>query len=250
MTLRSFIEETTQDDTVLTLANPESPPPVRNLLVKTFENYSVAVTEETTTDLPQDTVAVVRDGDVVATSPLEELRQVVLFVNSDIYTTGGRELADLEVPDVLLALENTPFRLRGFPVSNTQKLLLITLSRYVEKVAYERGAGTVRAAFQRLSRLDDEQGTRDVYEQLASAGLDVHAYGVPDRVPTDLDVEFHGGRDCEYRKTWVVSYRPVDETARHAALVAHEQSPQVWDGYWTFDETEVRAVDDYMRSEL
>lgn len=232
------------------LVNREAPEPVTDLLGNTFTGQSVTVTEESVPDLPSDTVALVENGTVVARSPLEELRTTVLFVNSDIYSTGQRELGELDLPDVLVELADTPFRLRGFPMSDTQKLLLVTLSRYVEQLAFEGRSGTLRAAFQRLSRLEDEHGTKRVYRTLAGTDLDVHVYGVPDTVPTGLDVHVHRGRSREYRKTWVVSYRPATDGGRHAALVAYERSREVWDGCWTFDADRVRDIDEYMTAEL
>ena len=69
------------------------------------------------------------DGAVVAGSTLAELGEAVLFVNSDLYTTGSRALDDMDLPAVITGLEDALFTLRGYPESNRQKLLLLTSSR-------------------------------------------------------------------------------------------------------------------------
>ena len=52
-------------------------------------------------------------------------------MNSDLFTTGTRSL---ERTDVLDGLAGTRFLLRGYPASDTGKLLLILISRYTEKL--------------------------------------------------------------------------------------------------------------------
>ena len=56
------------------------------------------------------------------------------MVNSDLFTTGTRSLERTDVPDVLDGLAGTRFLLRGYPASDTGKLLLILISRYIEKL--------------------------------------------------------------------------------------------------------------------
>ena len=45
------------------------------------------------------------DGEPLATSPLGALQDALLFVNSDIYVSGARELADVDTPDALVGLD-------------------------------------------------------------------------------------------------------------------------------------------------
>jgi riboflavin biosynthesis pyrimidine reductase len=52
------------------------------------------------------------------------------------------------MPDVLDGLTETPFTLRGYPESNSEKLLLILVSRQIERLAWEGGSGTLRSSFQ------------------------------------------------------------------------------------------------------
>ncbi len=68
--------------------------------------------------------------------------------------------------------------------------------------------GTIRSSFQRLSRIDDELGTRRVYERLGGTGVDAHPYGVPDAPPTGLDATIHGGRSVDFTDSWFVVFEP------------------------------------------
>jgi hypothetical protein len=211
-------------------------------------------------------LALLVEGDeVVAGSTLRELGDAVLFVNSDLYITGSRSLDDVDLPSVIGRLSDTTFTLRGYPESNRQKLLLITISRFIERVAWAAGDGTLRSSFQRLSRIDDEVGTREVYESVADAGVDTHLYGVPDELPRDLDAVVHGGDSRDFTHSWFVVYRPpegphavADETTTDLArgveggvgLLAVETEPRVWRGTWTYDESRVRAMNRYVERNL
>ncbi|WP_144799295.1 hypothetical protein [Halorubrum depositum] len=219
-------------------------------------------------DDPEDVenLALLVEGDeVVAGSTLGELGDAVLFVNSDLYITGTRTLTDVDLPAVIRGLDDTTFTLRGYPESNRQKLLLITISRFIERAAWVAGDGTLRSSFQRLSRIDDEVGTREVYESVAGTGVDTHLYGVPDDLPRGLDAVVHGGDSRDFTRSWFVVYRPpegphsVDDVAGPdlergveggVGLLAVETEPRVWRGMWTFDEARVRAMNRYIERNL
>lgn len=170
MSLAQFVEAADQPQQSLVVVNREAPRPVQGMLEDLFSNQPVTVQERNQVeDADSDIVYLIEDSEVVARSSLEALQESILFVNSDLYITGAREPTEVEVPDVLKELVGVRFRLRGYPESHTEKLLLITISRYIERLAIETDSGTHRASFQRLSRINDEQGTRMVYEQLANS---------------------------------------------------------------------------------
>ena len=208
-------------------------------------------------------VLLVEDGELVASSSLEALVQAILLLNSDLYITGARELSEVDLPAVLTGLSETVFTLRGYPESNRQKLLLITISRFIERAASEAGGGTLRSSFQRLSRLEDEVGTRDVYEEVVERGVDTHVYGVPDSVPENLGATVHGGRTRNYTDTWFVVFRP-DGGAEHVsadtnlqraseggiALLAVEVDDRLWKGVWTYDTERVERIARTIRQDL
>lgn len=211
-------------------------------------------------------LALLVEGDeVVAGSTLGELGDAVLFVNSDLYITGSRTLDDIDLPSVIGGLADTTFSLRGYPESNRQKLLLITISRFIERAAWMAGDGTLRSSFQRLSRLDDEVGTRRVYERVTEGGVDTHLYGVPDDLPRDLDAVIHGGDTRDFTDSWFVVYRPPEGPQsldadpgtdlkrgieNGVSLLAVEVEPRVWRGLWTFEPDRVRSVNRYIERNL
>jgi len=215
--------------------------PVRETVERVFENQPVSVT--TGTPDQGDEIVVARDGGVVASSSTDELLRSLLLVNSDVYLTGGQDLEEIEVPDILKALEETPFQLRGYPESDSEKLILTVISREIERIAYERGEGTLRVGFQYLSRLVDEPGTYEVYEQLCDTDLDVHVYGVEDaRPPAELDLTVHPGTSEFHRRSWFVVFDPPSSDERPAGLYAIEREPNHWDGFWTFRSESVESI--------
>jgi len=215
--------------------------PVRETLARIFDTQPVSVTEGTADQ--QAEIVVVEDGTIVASSSVDEVLQAVLLVNSDAYTSGSRTLAESKLPAVLKALADVPFQLRGYPVSDSEKLLLIAVSRAIERQAYDLGAGTLQVGFQQLSRLVDEPGTYRVYEQLCETDLDIHVYGVADVLPPDeLDLTVHTGSSQLHRRGWFVVFQPEGADDQPAALFSTEQESNQWRGFWTFDAERVASI--------
>jgi hypothetical protein len=255
--LRAFLDRLDDPERSLVVHNRSSPEAARNLLEDLLDNQPVPVRESFDPDeevAEEDVVLLVEDGRVLARSTMDELLSAVLLVNSDLYTTGGRSLSEVELPEVLERLDDVPFHVRGYPESNKEKLLLITISRVIERTAAEASSGTLRSSFQRLSRIEDERGTRAVYETVGSRGVDVHVYGIPDRdLEGKLPVTVHGGTAEEYRRSWFVVYTPDDPTTErneHVGLLALEDEPNVWNGFWTYRDDLVRDLDAYIRRAL
>jgi hypothetical protein len=251
VSLQQFLDSTERGPLSLVVVNREAVDPIQDLLEELFNYQPVDVSEAETPDDQTDMVYLVEDETVIATSRLEELKQTILLVNSDLYVTGSRTPVELELPAVLRELERVPFTLRGYPDSNKEKLLLITISRYIEGLALTSDGGTHRASFQQLSRINDERGTRRVYRQLTRSPVDTHVYGVPDwDGAAEFDGTVHEGQSCEYRDSWFVTFIPTDHDQSHAALVALETEPRVWNGFWTFDPEEVIEIDAYIEQGL
>lgn len=210
-----------------------------------FDNQPVSVT---TGSLEQSSeIEVFCDGTRLAGSSVDELLRSLLLVNSDVYITGSRPLVECTLPDVLRALQEVPFLVRGYPASDTEKLLLIAVSREIERIAYEAATGTLRVGFQQLSRLVDEPGTYRVYEQLCETDLEIHAYGLEDvPLPKELDLTVHTGSSRLYRHGWFVVFQPetTDDpaTAQAAGLFSIARESNHWDGFWTYDPERVDTI--------
>jgi hypothetical protein len=244
--LTAFIDRKTTSPWTVQLVNPTGAAPIRKMAETVFGGLDVDLTEIQRDDRVDDLLLLLRDGEVVASSPLSVLEETLLLVNSDLYSTGTRNLEDVEVPDVIHELSDTVFRLQGYPDAHAEKLVLTLLSRSIERQAMEAGAGTLRASFQWLSRLDDEGGTREVYQRLGDrAGLETHVYGVPDwTAPPEFGPIVHETRDDEIVDHWFVLYRSEGGPAQ--GMLATRADPNTWQGYWTTDATEIRAIERYV----
>ena len=139
--------------------------------------------------------------------------------------------AGVDVPDLdatlvaaLAGLDETTFT-----VSEKQKMLLIEISRHVESLAFRHGSGRLHSGFQSISRIDDERGTRRVYEDLAAAGVDVHAYGADTALPSLPDgISTHTDPGEELRRACAFLDRSLDAeeitTAAASASAASNSS--------------------------
>lgn len=265
MSLKRFFDRVDTSSRSLIVANRSGPDPVQTVLEDTFDDQPVQVAERDLPDVESDTVLLVEDDEVLATSPLSALRDAIVMVNSDLYRTGAQGIDDLELPAVIKRLHDVRFSLRGYPESNTEKLILVVISRYIEQVAARAGRGRHRASFQSLSRIKDERGTFQVYEHLADTAVDVHVYGTPDWVPSKaLDVTTHAGHSADFRDSWFVLFTPsthrsaTDHSPAAAArsdrgpvaLLAIEAEPKVWEAFWTFDPSLVADLNAYIAREL
>jgi hypothetical protein len=242
--LEGFVDEATASEMALLLFNRSGPAETVDLLDRAFADQPVDVADLSLPGGPDDVVCLVDGDGVRATTPFADLKRAFLLVNTDRYRTApGPE----SFPAVLTELDGVAFDVRGYPARNKEKLLLVVISRFVERRALAAGGGEHHATFQRLSRLDDEFGTRRMYEWLAESGVDTHVYGVLDdpAAVRGLDATVHAGDHAEYRDSWVVLFAP-DEGPGHAALVAVETGENRWRGTWTFDPERVERVRAYL----
>jgi len=253
MSLERFLSVPETVNRELVVANRTQPEPFQRMVKNLFAEQEITVGEMTVEKYPENTVLLLENGDIIAESPLKELRNAILMVNSDLYATGSRSLDKTKVPDVIDELTDVRFSLRGYPESNSEKLLLVLISRHIERRAYEVGAGTLRSSFQQLSRIKDERGTRRAYRKVSNTEVDVHVYGKPDWRPTDeLDVTMHGGHKADFVYSWFVLYQPPPgaQAERSAAMLAIETGDAEWEGFWTYEQSTVEDLAAYIRSNL
>ncbi len=253
MPLADYISRLDSQAPTLVLANRKrTTQPMAELVASMFEDQPVEVRIDDVSEVPPDHMVVLREGSVVATSSVDEFLDSVLFADAERFTSGSRPLADADLPDVVAALEETSFVFGGTSTANTQKLLFIAISRYIERLAFESPGGRLRTGFQHLSRMGDEQGTAAVYRTLGNADLDVHVYGVPDWIPpADFGVTVHGGYTPEFRENWFVIYEPPPELDDSPmALLSNRHGDHGWRGFWTTDEGIVSELAAYVSTHL
>lgn len=239
-----------RDKLSMAVVGDERSGPFEGMLEDLFDRQPVDVKRDDYDNLgncEEPTVLLLDDDEVIATSPLQALSETILTVNSDLYITGTVELDEIELPDVIAELAGRTFHVRGYPESHHEKLPLILISRYVERLSYAHG-GTHRASFQRLSRITDERGTKNVYRKLGEAAANTHVYGVPDWLPPRaFDLTIHGGYGGDFDSTWFVLHRSETEAA---ALLAIEVGVNEWIGEWTFDRDRVQALEATIKEHL
>ncbi len=236
------------DKTLLTI-NRRGPEALQSLLRQAFDAQPITLEERTLPGADDDVVVLISEGRVIATSPMSQLRDTFLLVNTDHYRTSANRIEEGAVPDVLTNLTDVEFTVRGFPVSNKEKLLLVAISRCIEARALAAAEGTYRVGFQSLSRLDDEYGTRTVHELLAETALDMHVYGARTRgqsVADELPVTTHTGDSDELRQSWFVVFEPANGDSEAIALVAIKVGSNEWRSLWTEDTARVRAISEYV----
>lgn len=251
MSLTELIGVPTQRDARITVLNPGHESPVYELLRNLFSEKAITVQETTAEGLgaPADAVLLEKPGEDVgfAVSSLEALRDELLLVNSDIYVTGARGLESVETPDVIKHLDELRFTVTGYPDNPKEKLLLIEISRHIEAMAWQAGDGRLKTGFQYLSRLDNERGTRRVYERLGQdTDVTTDVYGVPDARPSLTGVTSHGVDDPEIEQSWFVVYQSDHHPHEAAALIAVETDTNTWDGCWTYDSSRVDTILKYI----
>jgi len=246
---REFLSTQRAPEREVLVVNWEGPEQIRRLLEKAFGSLPVDLAEQDRPDMGDDLVVLLEEGDVVATSSLESLQRAVLLVNVDLYRTGLSGIDRCEAPDVLTAMDEMLFFLQGFPASSKEKLLLVVMSRFIEKRALEVGAGRLDVAFQELSRMEDEYGTQRVYRRLADSDLEVHVYGVPDSMPAIDGITVHAGESDAYRRSWFVVFQPPPGE-EPVGLLAIETGPNEWDSMWTYDRERVGRLSDVIRTDL
>lgn len=245
--LNQHIAGTDDTEYALVIENADRPSLIGQMIEDMFTRQPVEVDTKALSGDEQSRLILLNNGRIAASSPLQEIESSLLLVNSDRYITGAASLENIEYPDVITALTEAQFRLQGYPESNKEKLILVLISRYIERLSYEHG-GVHRASFQRLSRLLDESGTESVYRRLGDADVDTHVYGVPDQVPPrGYNVKIHGGYMCDYRNSWFVVHQ--SETAA-AALMAIETAPNEWKAEWTFNPNKVATINEVIRTNL
>jgi len=243
--LSAFIETVPVRQKTLTVFNDDEPEPLVRMLGRMVDSPAVEVREgEPSAENPENAVVVEdADGTELAVSSISEVGASVLLVNSDLYVTGTRSIDEVDTPAVLRHLDEVPFRVTG-----KQKMLLIELSRYVESLGWKAERNTLHAGFQYLSRVDDECGTRRVYDRLAHSDTDVHLYGVS---TSDFELPeaatIHTEPSAELRESWFVVNTDCGADMK-GALLAERTGSSEWRGSWTFDADRVDEISTYLQN--
>ena len=222
----------------LTIANYDGGDEVLAEIREYMERLNVSTQTATlSTDWPANAALLHRGEDVLAATPVAELHNAIGLEAIEADT----ELLAGVTPELLEHVHRSEYA-----VENGGKLEMVKISRLIETRALETGAGELHTGFQRIDRVADELGTRQLYESIAEAGVEVHLYGEPGSVPREELYTLHTGADPELAKSWFVVHDGAGQPARKAALVSEERAPERYTGFWTYQPELVDSVTGYL----
>lgn len=232
MSLEAIIDAVERRERTLTIYDAIDPSAVE-AVKRHFAVQNVRIEESNVEDGPANFAVLHDDGEFLAGSDLEDLRSAVEFDGRQLDVTS---FAETQPPEILRHVDDTTFTAYG-------KRRMILASREIEEWAWRAGGGELHAGFQDLSLLREQW---DNYSRLADCGVDVHVYGVPDWEPPETErVTVHAEDDQEIRGSWFVSYEAEDHGDR--TLLAVEREPNVFAGFWSYDEDVTADVLDHLR---
>ncbi|ACV12520.1 putative sensor protein [Halorhabdus utahensis DSM 12940] len=231
MTLSQIVEAISEHEKHLVLFNCDPGDPIVEDLRVYFQSQNVRIEGETTASGAPANVAVLSDREsVLSIEAVSTLRELLENVPPGTDAIG---IADGEYESILGHLKETTFT-----SYDSEQMLYAT--REIEDRARRVRAGTIHAGFQRLSELVEQ---RSIYADLAARGLDVHAYGVPDTTPPDIEgATIHAVENDEIAETWFVAFDGGDEDSQKCALLAEERGDGSFFGTWTYDPTIVDSI--------
>ena len=232
MTLRQLVGAIRNRERELVVFNAGDADRLRRELAASFETQNVRVTTRRTASGRPTDVAVLSGADSVL-----EILDVDLLWDFLDHDPSGLGVADAAYADLLRHLKETTFT-----SYDTERMLYA--SREIEDRARRVGRGRIHTGFQRCSVIGDQ---RAIYTDLAGRGLDVHAYGVPDTTPPELDgIRLHAVDADEIAATWFVVYDGGGDDTQKTALIAEERGDDAFYGAWTYDPGIVDAAVDYL----
>lgn len=198
-----------------------------------------------------DKLVAARGDSIVASTPREIIPERVFRANEAIFTGSPESFSRADLPEVGRVLEDSTF-LYATPEGDGGSLLLTAISRYIEAIALESGSGTLRSGFQKLSRLRDDWGTREVYRTVSDSEVGAHIYGVPDWIPpADAGVTVHAGYTLDFRKHWFVAFDPPsDASVPSIALLVRSLESDDWYGAFSRDDRLVSSLLEYLETEM
>jgi len=121
---------------------------------------------------------------------------------------------------------------------------MVTISHEIEDRAFRLGGGQLLVGFQRPTKLMKEA---DRYGRLAAQPFDVHTFAIPGE-PVEIDeVTHHAEAGAEIEDSWFVVFDGDGNDSYKTALLATEQAPNQFDGFWSDDPEIVDSIGSYIK---
>ena len=241
--LDAVIDDLASERRELVALNPPDDGVLKDVL-DYFERVDVSDRNRVTDPALPKAALLVTDGDrCLASADLERLHTYLFeFEPSPAETAApgdpedrdsptDERLSDAEVAGIqqfLSRLDNRVYTVTGETVTP-----MVGVSRHIEQRALAASAGTVHAGFQQLSRLLDKRQTLETYATLAERGFDVNLYGALDWEPPVDDVAVHADETGDIVGDYWFVVVDSDQYGG-GALIAREDEPGAYTGFWTF----------------
>lgn len=182
---------------------------------------------EYTTDerFPTSSVAVRRGNETLAVDDIEAVSTYVTAWEAGL-------ASDYDQPTLFACLDETIFR-------SSNKRQLVLASRLIETRAATLGHGRLSAGFQQLSLVEPQLA---FYQQLPEP-IEVSVYGEADWAPpAEATVAAYTPTGASHADYWWVIFDGSDRAGQHAALIAREESPGEYTGFWTYRQSVVAEL--------
>ncbi len=236
MSLAAEIEYVKHNEKTLLVYNPPPDSTLVSELREYFQNQNVTVHSKQTASGSPAGIAVLQldDDNVLASVPAAQLQELV--------DGGALQNADLGVDDsdyheILSHLKETTF-------TSYNKRQMVLISHEIEDRAMRVDNGRLLTGFQYNSKILDQQS---LYEQLGATNLEIHTFGVPDGQTVNIDGVSHHAEDIEeIRLSWFVVFDGGGQDRYKTALLATEQAPNQFYGFWSDDPGIVDRIDAYL----
>ena len=187
--------------------------------------HDVIIQYTTDERFPESTVAIENGEETLSVDNIETVAEYIDAWESSLGGVGDQ-------PALFGALDETLFR-----SSNKRQLLLA--SRLIETRAAQVGHGRLSAGFQQLSLAHPQLS---LYTALPF-DITVTLYGEPDWTPpAGTGIEAYAPTAETHADYWWVLFDGTAEQKQHAALLAEEQSPGKYTGFWTYRESIVDSL--------
>ena len=234
MSLSARIEYVRDKEKTLVVFNPAADSTLVADLSDYFATQNVTVTGKQTRSGEPDSVAVLRrDGEVLASMPTAKLEE--LLAGGGIRSTGIG-IDDAEYHELLQHLKETTF-------TSYSKTKMVTISHEVEDRALRVNGGALYAGFQRPGKLNDQA---DRYERLATQSVDIHTFTAPGEPVTIPDITHHSEPASEIERSWFVVFDGGGNDAYKTGLLATEEAPDQFYGFWSDDPDLVDSIWQYL----
>jgi len=235
MSLAAVIEYVKGNEKTLIVFNPQPDSTLVADLQEYFRSQNVTVRGQQTASGSPAGVAVLQiDDEVLASVPTAQLQELI---DGGALRNDGLGIDDTDYHEILSHLKETTF-------TSYNKRQMVLISHEIEDRAMRVNSGRLLTGFQYNSKLLDQ---RTLYERLGTTNLDIHTFAAPDGPTVEIDgITHHAESVEEIERSWFVIFDGGGQNRYKTALLAVEQAPNRFYGFWSDDPGIVDRIDSYL----